>query len=291
MTPAAMVARVLGGRRAGRWWSCRCPVHDDDSPSLSLRDGDRRLIIKCWAGCDPRDVLAELRRRGLLACRAEYPPPMASVTRTDDATRRIEIARRIWGEARDAQRSPVAVYLAGRGVNLAPPASLRWVPCLRRPDGMSGPAMVARIDGPDGALIGVHRTWLDRGPDGSWRRRDRATLGRAAGGAVRLGPAAVTLLIGEGIETTLSGIVATGLPGWAALSTSGLVAMILPAVVRHVIVCADHDASGAGERAARAAAARWRAEGRQVSIYMSPCVGRDANECLLAARAQVRHGA
>jgi putative DNA primase/helicase len=60
---AAEIARTLGGRRCGGgWWQCRCPAHDDRSPSLSLRDGDRALIVKCWAGCEPRDVLAELRR-------------------------------------------------------------------------------------------------------------------------------------------------------------------------------------------------------------------------------------
>ena len=48
--------------------------------------------------------------------------------------------------------------------------------------------MVARVDGLDGGLIGVHRTWLDRGADGIWHRCDRASLGPTAGGAVRLGP-------------------------------------------------------------------------------------------------------
>jgi hypothetical protein len=58
--------------------------------------------------------------------------------------------------------------------------------------------------------------------------------------------------------------------------------LILPPEVRYVIICADHDISGAGERAARGAAARWVAEGRQVSIFMSPRVGEDAVDLLLA---------
>ena len=45
----------------------------------------------------------------------------------------------------------------------------------------------------------------------------------AAGGAVRLAPAAEKLMVGEGIETVLAAMQATGMPGWAALSTSGLV--------------------------------------------------------------------
>ena len=72
--------------------------------------------------------------------------------------------------------------------------------------------MVSRIDGPDGQLIGVQRTWLARDVGGIWRRTDRRMLGRAVGGAVRLAPAADTLMVGEGIETTAAGMTATGMP-------------------------------------------------------------------------------
>jgi hypothetical protein len=109
-------------------------------------------------------------------------------------------------------------------------------------------------------------------------------LGRAAGGAVRLVPAAETLLIGEGIETCLAAIQATAEPAWAALSTSGLVALALPPIVRTVVTLADHDANRAGERAARAAAARWLAEGRVVKIAMPPEPGTDMAD-VLAGRA------
>lgn len=103
-------------------------------------------------------------------------------------------------------------------------------------------------------------------------------LGRVAGGAVRLAPAAETIVIGEGIETTLAAMQHTGLPGWAALSTSGLMRLVPPAIVGTVIIAADHDANYAGERAARAATDRWLAEGRRVRIALSP-------EPVLAGRA------
>jgi putative DNA primase/helicase len=54
---------------------------------------------------------------------------------------------------------------------------------------------------------------------------------------------------------------ATGLPGWAALSAVGIEWLILPAIVRQVVICADRDENGVGLRAAKKAAARWRAEG------------------------------
>ena len=76
---------------------------------------------------------------------------------------------------------------------------------------------------------------------------------------------------------------ATGQPAWAALSTSGMTALMLPATVRTVILLADNDANGAGERAAHGAAQRWLAEGRRVRIALSPEPGTDFAD-LLAGR-------
>jgi putative DNA primase/helicase len=286
---AAEIAAALGGAmRSGRWCRCRCPVHNSRGATLALRDGARRLIVHCHAGCERRDVLAELRRRGLVDDRsggALAPVTTRSGDRADAA--RCSLASRIWEAATDARGSPVAAYLAGRGVVLPVPPSLRYAPSLRRPGGKYSPAVVARIDGPDGALIGVHRTWLARDAAGIWRRSDRAMLGRAAGGAVWLAPAAETLMVGEGIETTLAAMTATGMPGWAALSTSGLVALVLPPIAREVVILADNDRSGAGERAAFNAALRWLSEGRCVRMALPPQPDTDFAD-VLAGRADRR---
>jgi putative DNA primase/helicase len=280
---APEIAAALGGAsRSGAWWRCRCPVHGSRGPTLALRDCERGLFLKCFGGCHPRDVLAELRRLGLLgdAPHDRHHRPTPAIIR-DDTARRIALARRTWDAAQNARGTPAEACLTVRGINIAPPPSLRSAPSLRRPDGTYGPAMLARIDNIEGELIGISRTWLRRGPDGDWRRRDRAMLGVAAGGAVRLAPAAETLMVGEGIETSLSAMQATAQAAWAALSTSGLVALALPAIVRTVIILADNDANGAGERAARMAAARWRGEGRVVKIAMPPEPGIDFNDVLL----------
>jgi hypothetical protein len=254
-----------------------------------LRDGNRGLVVRCWAGCQTREVFAELRRRGLIAGRFgdARAAPAAPSNDGANAARRTALARRIWNAAKDARGSPVVSYFAARGITIPLPPSLRWAPTLRRPDGSHGPAMVARVDGLDGGLIGVHRTYFDRNADGVWRRRDRASLGPVGGGAVRLAPAAKELLTGEGVETTLAGMVATGLPSWAALSTTGLKALLLPRDVRSVIICADNDDNGAGEQAARAAARRWLAEGRRVRIALPPERDTDFAD-LLTGRAYAR---
>ena len=111
--------------------------------------------------------------------------------------------------------------------------------------------MVAKVVNIDGDLIGIHRTFLQ--PDGSGKadiEPQKASLGPISGGAVRLAPAAETLLVGEGIETCIAALQATSMPAWAALSTAGMVALQLPPIAREIIILADHDANGAGERAA-----------------------------------------
>ena len=43
---------LLGAvRRTSRGFTARCPAHDDTNPSLSICDGDRAVLVKCWAGC------------------------------------------------------------------------------------------------------------------------------------------------------------------------------------------------------------------------------------------------
>jgi len=68
MTAAEIAAALGDARHEGRNWRCICPVHGGGS--LTLRDGRDGLLVKCWAGCNSGEVLAELRRLGLRARQA-----------------------------------------------------------------------------------------------------------------------------------------------------------------------------------------------------------------------------
>lgn len=131
MTAAEIAAASGNAHREGRDRRCICPLHGGHS--LTLRDGrDGRLLVRCWAGCSTQDVLAELRHLGLLAGHSDGARPAQVVARSDDrddAARRIALARRIWGDAREARGTPVVRYLAAnRGITIPVPPSLRWVP-------------------------------------------------------------------------------------------------------------------------------------------------------------------
>jgi hypothetical protein len=152
-------------------------------------------------------------------------------------------------------------------------------------------AMVCRIDHVLHGSIGIHLTHLTY--DG--RKADvdpvRQCIGACAGGSIHFGEPRPDqwLVVGEGVETTLSMALALNAPGWAALSATGIKNLILPPDARMVLIAADNDANGTGQRAASAAAARWLADGRHVKICMPPLPGYDWNDVLLAGRVDGRH--
>ena len=282
---AETLARTLGGCRSGRTWLACCPAHDDREPSLAIRDGDDgRVLVHCHAGCDQRDVIDVLRRRDLWnstdRSSALRPGPSSSAPVPDpDAERRIAAAVGIWDASHDARGTTVATYLSSRGLVLPFSGRIRFHTALTHSTGTVWPAMVGLVTDAADRPIGVHRTFLAR--DGSGKAPvtpARMALGPIRGGAVRLAPAAKKIVVGEGIETVLSVMQSTGVPGWAALSTSGLRTLVLPRLVEEVVVLADADEPG--EAAARDAAARWVHEGRRVRIARPDEGYKDFNDML-----------
>ena len=195
---------------------------------------------------------------------------------------RINYAMDIWRKAEPASGTLVETYLRERGLTMPIPPSVRFARALKhKRSGMFFPTMVCAVQSPEGGVTGVHRTFLR--VDGRTKapvKPQKMMIGVCAGGAVRFGKEGERLGVGEGIENCLSGVQACpDLPVWAALSTSGLRAVVLPNCAREVVILADAD--DAGEEAARDAAIRWKREGRHVRIAR-PKWGLDFNDMLLA---------
>jgi hypothetical protein len=266
---------MLRGEHAGDW-------HDFDGgdgggPLSTLAHGtglaDRALFAHAagmtgWAGEGPP---------------RQEPPPAPKPER--DATHEIAFIRE---HALPIQGTAAERYLIGRGLAVPEGADLLFHPDLANFETRAGyPAMLGLVRNLAGEVVAAHRTYL-REDGEAVRKADipkpRMVLGRSGGGTVRLAPIGPAGVLGlcEGIETGLAAMLACpGLPVWAALSTSGLEQALLPPEARRVVILADHDASGAGLRAAEAAAAKLRLEGRQVSIALPPQQGDDVNDVLL----------
>ena len=288
-----MIARALGGRRAGSGWLAFCPAHENSrTPALSISEGaEVPLLVKCHAGCSGTEVLRALRDRGLLGShdapvRPATVKPRAEKMRAGTAARRTASALRIWRETSPGESSPAGKYLrACRGLALKEiPRVLRYHPAASHPSGLElrAPAMIARVDDVSGGLLGIHRTYLGAGGAAKADLSPvRASLGPISGGAVHLWPAGHVLAAGEGIESCLAFGILKGLPVWAALSTSGLAGLALPPLplASVLVIAADNDP--AGREAAGRLARRADAEGRAVRIVTPPAAGTDFNDLLM----------
>jgi putative DNA primase/helicase len=193
------------------------------------------------------------------------------------------LAHRVPGIAQPDQavfREPQDYFAAAANASLGA-ALLAWCSMSRTA------RLLGLVEHVERGIVGIHRTYLRI--DGTakadiprdWQKR---ALGPIGGGAVRLGmpqPGA-WFAVGEGIETILSVMTACAVPGWAALSAGGLRALILPPEATHVVVCADNDLNGIGQRAAHDAAERWLFEGRRVRLAIPPDAGTDFNDLLCA---------
>lgn len=268
---AGDLARALGGRKFGDSWMSLCPAHDDRRPSLSIRDSIAgKLLVHCHAGCRQERVIDALRQRRLwpeTGPRSLYRSfPSFSI----DAAQRTEAALAIWRSTSPAKGTLVEAYLGSRSLGLPRTPDLRFHVGLRHRSGSHWPAMVALVtDGIDGTPSAIHRTFLAH--DGGGKApvdQQKMMLGPCRGGVVRLADPDGMVMVGEGIETCIAAMEATGRPAWAALSTSGLSTLGLPDNIRDVIVLADGD--DAGEAAAEMCARRWKAEGRRVRVAHPP---------------------
>lgn len=231
-TPGRSLYVRLSGPRAGHWTDSATGEYGDLFDLIGL---NRRL--------DFRATLAEARVLLSLPVLSERPadppaPPGSS-----------EAARRLFAASMPVRGTLVERYLRGRGIVLPPEFSaLRFHPrCFyRAPSGRQiWPAMIAAVTDLDGALTGLHRTWLD--PSGGKAPVDqpRRAMGHLLGNAVRFGVARDVLAAAEGIETALSlKTIRPTLPVVAALSAAHLAALTLPPTLRRLYVARDNDAAG-----------------------------------------------
>lgn len=187
----------------------------------------------------------------------------AQAARLAEAEKMRRAARAIWAASRPLPGSPAEAYLLQRAIALAalpaPPASLRFHPDLKCPEtGARRPAMVACVLRPgDGALIAIHRTFLEAKPGNvvvkASMEEAKRSLGGVTGGFIPLTrgasgrpfpqmPEGETPAFSEGIEDGLSA--ALGRPDWrigAGVSLGNIATIELPPQAGGVILLGQND--------------------------------------------------
>lgn len=242
----------LGGTWHGRTAMCRCPAHADRTPSLSIRQGNRGILVTCFAGCDREDILRELRR----------VPSRGRFAYTDSPGGQSGNAGRLWDEAFPVQGTLAERYLAMR--YLWPISDdLRFHPrCPYRPKPWTTyhPALLVAVR--EGLrLTAVQRIFLD---PATARYRMKLMIGRPArgawqGGGQRRG----VLALAEGFETARAFSILKDLPCWASLGAKRLDQLLLPSSVKSLILAVDNDAEG--ELAAERATLRYARPGLEIT--------------------------
>jgi hypothetical protein len=294
--PGQSLAVYLSGARQGRWADYATGEYGDalDLVAHTMFSGDKRQAVQ-WS----------LRWLGHAAA-GPAPEPVRPAPRMRDraadageAEKNRKCAHAIWLAGRaDLTDTPVARYLAGRGIDLArlarPPRAIRFHPDLwHRRSGRYWPAMVAAIVGADGKFLAVHRTWLERRADGSVGKapvaNNKMVWPGYAGGFIRLArgasgrpfkeaPEGEDLWIAEGIEDALTAAQAAPelrvIAGVALANIGGLEVGRFKRL--HLLLQNDTNAGTLRQRDRAIAALQRR--GHEVWLHRPPATVKDINE-------------
>lgn len=289
----------LSGARAGKWADYASDEYGDalDLVAAVLYGGDlgRALEWACsWLGFSSASAPAFVR--------SPAPRPRDDRQHAAETAKLRAIALKIWLAGRPSLAgTPAAAYLLGRGIDLArlgrQPRALRYHPGLySRETDSYWPGLVAAVTDDAGMHVATHRTWLAE-RDGAWGKAPlidaKKSIGPFMGGSIRLwrgasgkplgqAPDGEAVAIGEGIETSLSVVIACPeLRVLCAVSLANMANLVLPAAVTTVILCADNDSGNDKAAAAlKRAAARYQGEGREVRMAMPATAGADWNDVL-----------
>jgi AAA domain/Toprim domain len=290
------ILRALGiewnPRRSMQHIRCPLPGHADEHPSWRWDDSKGRYFCTCGGGdifgvtmkmrglqwreaADwIREALGEPRRR-------EDARPARESPAGYDPDRYLRVLLRSGpGEGTFADR-----YLRSRGIALSPwPDALRFngsTYCKERNSHL--PAVIALMSAaPDAEPTSVFRIYLSA--DGKAKaaiKEPKLSLGKPlAGKAVWLGELGERIVITEGVEDAAACLIACETFAAAGIGDN-TANIVLPTSVREVVIFADRDADGKGERIAYKLAERLHGEGRRVLIALAPEPYKDANELLI----------
>ncbi len=267
---AAEIVKALNGR--GNSAPCPVPGHGkgrgDRRHSLSVHDGiDGKILAKCHAGCPQAEVWSALKRleRGSDDdIRRPIDAPVRRRKSDPEDNQRVSAAKSIWAESVPATGTPAQDYLAGRGILIQVPEAIRYH--------LPTDALIAAVRDRSDAITGIQRVFLEQDAAGVWHR-GRYSLGRCAGGAVRLTPLAAHLQLAESVEDALALMQMTGRATWAVPGAGFMEKFEPPPGCETVVLTPDNDA--AGRKAVRKAARVLTRRGLTVRVWLPPIEGSD----------------
>ncbi len=270
-------------------YAAHCPVpshgkgRGDRNRSFSITQHLGRVLVYCHAHCSQEAVLDALEGRQLWP--VETDQSAARKVRIEEVAAKLELPPGLIEFATklvDPKNGVVERYLRARGIEVTDLNDIGQHPkAWHKPSDTWWPCMVGCVRDINNRPRSLHRTWLHHiDPIKAPVEPNRMLYlgGEAKGNAIHLAPAAETMLLGEGIESTASAMILFGLPGWSGISAGFMPHVVLPDIVQNITICADNDEPGL--QAATEAAQRFRREGRQVRV-VKPGTCDDFNSLLM----------
>jgi len=255
----------LGGTWHGLVAMCRCPAHVDRTPSLSIRQGDRSILVTCFAGCLSEDVLRAIARSS--------PIPVAHDGPIKQAPKKSGSPHwAIWKASQPIAGTLGERYLIETRRLTKPLNYVRFHPRCPRGAGKSAvfePALVVGMH-LGNRLTAIQRLFID---PVTARCTAKIVLGQSIGAAWTNGHIGETIALAEGFETAAAFTQLHGIPAWASMGARRLPQVRFPPQVRSVILLRDNDREGeAAEKKARIA---YRAQGLAVEHAPPPTHAND----------------
>jgi putative DNA primase/helicase len=276
---AEQLAKALGAIRSGRQWKCRCVAHEDRSPSMIIFDGHDSVQVRCMAGCEPQDIIAVLRARGLWHCEGsvhDIAPRHQPISHETDRREQMlrMLARCIFDDAIPIAGTLAQHYFESREIwSVAKEIDdIRFHPRCPREKSEQPAVVVAMRSIESRAITAVQRIFLDRHAK---KLGKGMMLGACSGAAMQLQPKiGFRLHVCEGLETALSLIALDFQPTWALGSTSLIRTFPVVADIDQLVIFADAD--GPGRKAAGICGARWLSAGKKAKCWEPTTEGTDA---------------
>ncbi len=181
----------------------------------------------------------------------------------------IEYARMYWKNADDISGTLAEDYLLRirniKSISEYARRKLRFAKYIKHsPTGDYYPALIVKVQKPDGSFGGIFRIYLDPNGKGKIRDSPKMRLGSVEGSAIRFSPIANKIIICEGVEDALTILCACPDKAvWCGIG-GNMSSVIFPPEIKHVTIAADNDP--AGEQFAQKLAKRLANDGRKVSI-------------------------
>ena len=221
----------LRGKWHGSYAMCLCPAHADCEPSLSIRQGERTILVHCFAGCDPTDVLKAIARTRPIA---NSPPPEFR------ATKGTANALRLWDKAVETAGTLGEAYLLERNLPKSLPdvRYLHRCPFGRKPDAVFRPAVLVAVrSGP--RILAIQRIALGR-----TGHKGKYMLGKPGEGAWRPDFEGSALAVAESMEDAAAYTKLKGIPCWSSLGAERLPLITIPDRVEKLIIAEDNNRPG-----------------------------------------------